>query len=361
MWIWELAFTQGGDWAAILERAKAEGVRTLYLKSGDGSTYWSQFSPALVKYLHGAGLRICAWQYVYGSQPAAEARVGAEAVHAGADCVVIDAEASYQGRYLAAQTYLRDLRRAIGSSYPLALTSFPYVDYHPSFPYSVFLGPGGAQYNLPQMYWRAIGVSPQQVFAHTYAFNRPYARPIYPLGQIYGGPPPRQIRSFRTLARAYGARGVSWFDWQDAGRRQFAAISGSTPALAAGFVPYAALAQLASGARGDLVVWAQEHLVSAGQTLAISGLFGSAMLAAVESFQSAHRLPVTGLVDQATWTALLRYRPVRVRWTTRNGHLVGVAVHAHRALAGALSQPVPASASLPARGYEIPPALGAGR
>ena len=53
----------------------------------------------------------------------------------------------------------------------MALAGFPYVDYHPGFPYSVFLGPGGAQYNAPQMYWVDIGTSVNTVYAHTYAYN----------------------------------------------------------------------------------------------------------------------------------------------------------------------------------------------
>ncbi len=76
----------------------------------------------------------------------------------GADCLVIDAEAEYEGRYGAADTYVDKLRHAIGRHFPTALSSFPYVDYHPSFPYSVFLGKGGARFNLPQVYWHAIGV-----------------------------------------------------------------------------------------------------------------------------------------------------------------------------------------------------------
>jgi hypothetical protein len=46
--------------------------------------------------------------------------------------------------------------RKVGDAYPLALSSFPYVDYHPAFPYSVFLGQGGAQSNVPQLYWYAM-------------------------------------------------------------------------------------------------------------------------------------------------------------------------------------------------------------
>ena len=80
------------------------------------------------------------------------------------------------------------LRSLIGPRYPVALAAFPYVDFHPSFPYSVFLGPGGAQYNAPQMYWRDIGTSVAAVYAHTYSFNRIYQRPIFPLGQLYSQP-----------------------------------------------------------------------------------------------------------------------------------------------------------------------------
>ena len=99
------------------------------------------------------------------------------------------------------------LRRAVGDDYPLALSSFPYVDYHPSFPYSVFLGPGGAQYNLPQLYWYAIGDPLAVSVRHTYAFNRPYGRPQLPVGQTWQDPPKGQVLDFRRLARAYGSTG----------------------------------------------------------------------------------------------------------------------------------------------------------
>src|SRR6185437_9928868 len=121
------------------------------------------------------------------------------AVHDGADCLVIDAESEYEGKYVSAQVYIQRLRALIGYSYPLVLAGFPYIDYHPSFPYSVFLGPGGAQYNAPQMYWRDIGTSVAAVYAHTYSLNRIYQRAIFPLGQLYSHPPPRQIVRFREL------------------------------------------------------------------------------------------------------------------------------------------------------------------
>ena len=184
MWIWYVSHSDGGDYQSIAARASANGIRTLFIKSGDGSMYWSQFNRALVDALHAQGIAACAWQFVYGNDPLGEAAVGAEAVRNGADCLVIDAEAAYEGRYTSAREYMDALRSDVGTDYPLGLSSFPYVDEHPDFPYSVFLGPGGANYNLPQMYWRDIGTSVPQVYAHTYADNVIYRRPIRPLGQV---------------------------------------------------------------------------------------------------------------------------------------------------------------------------------
>jgi hypothetical protein len=149
MWIWYVARSNGGNLSSIIATAHKHAVGTVIVKSGDGSNYWSQFSSRLVTTLHRGGLQVCAWQYVYGSHPLMEAEVAAEAVRAGANCLLIDAEGEYQGRYAAAQIYLRKLRGLVGASYPVGLASFPYVDYHPSFPYSVFLGPGGASARLP--------------------------------------------------------------------------------------------------------------------------------------------------------------------------------------------------------------------
>ena len=46
----------------------------------------------------------------------AEAKRGAQAVRKGADCLVIDAESPYEGRYAAADKYINKLRSRIGSS-----------------------------------------------------------------------------------------------------------------------------------------------------------------------------------------------------------------------------------------------------
>src|SRR4029077_2113937 len=91
--------------------------------------------------------------------------------------------------------------------------------------YSVFLGPGGAQYNAPQMYWKDIGVSVDTVYANTYIANRIYGRALFPLGQTYGGVSSADIVRFREEAVDYGASGVSFWDWQETNSHGWAALA----------------------------------------------------------------------------------------------------------------------------------------
>jgi hypothetical protein len=364
MWIWVLSATDGGNLSQIISDAHALGVRTLMIKSGDGAGMWSQFNPSVVSALHAAHLHVCAWQFVYGDQPGAEAQVGAQAVRDGADCLVIDAESQYEGKYVQAQTYIQDLRKLIGYSYPVALAGFPYIDYHPAFPYSVFLGRGGAQFNTPQMYWKDIGTSVPAVYAHTYEFNEVYQRPIEPLGQIYDAPPAGQVRQFRAVSRYYGATGISWWDWQSASPGAWRAVAQPAGRIA-NFVPYTTAASIGLHALGDLVVWAQEHLVAAGQQISIDGDFGPATQSAVENFQTQHGLPVTGVIDAPTWAALLRYRPVAVKWVKhkkggQSAVLASIRSAASYHRGAPLTLGVPVSAHARARRDELAGAGGAG-
>ncbi len=361
MWLWYVSASDGGNLTSIIADARSHGITTLMIKAGDGSSPWSQFSPQLVSTLHAAGLRVCAWQYVYGNYPASEAQIGAAAVHDGADCLLIDAEAEYEGKYVAAQTYMTDLREAIGANFPVSLASFPYVDYHPGLPYSVFLGPGGAQYNTPQMYWQDIGTTVDGVYQHTMSYNQVYGRTIIPLGQVYSNPPASAVMRFRLLSRAYGTPGVSWWDWQDAGASQWRALAKPATWLT-GFTSPASSPIISQGAKGDLVVWAQEHMLSAGYAVTINGRYTAAFTTVVQAFQTAKGLTADGVIGPQTWAALLAYAPAKVLWSSKGAVPATTAsssvVHAAR-LGEALRLAVPASAGLRAKRYEIPAHLGA--
>jgi hypothetical protein len=361
MWIWYLGRSHGGSPSRIAAHAKAHGVRTIFVKSADAANVWSQFTAAAVASLKATGLRVCGWQFVYGNDPIGEAQAAAWAKEAGADCFVIDAEGHYEGRYAQAQRYVTKLRELVGPDYPIGLTSFPYVDYHPGLPYSVFMGPGGATFNLPQVYWKTIGDSVDESLAHTYQWNIPYETPIYPLGQTYDGPRAADVKRFRQLSDAYGARGLSWWVWQFASNSDWDALAAPIanlptperlwPTLRAG-------ANGRTGSRGDLVVWAQQHLVGAGAGIRVDGAYGPGTANAVRAFQSDANLPVTGVIDATTWPALLRTTPIAVDWVARarasaarRGARAAVA-NAGGGITG------PPSAALPAKRYEIPPGPG---
>jgi len=315
MWIWYLSQSAGGSIPSIVARAHAAGVTTLFIKSGDGShNYWSQFSSELVAQLHAGGLKACAWQYVYGSNPTGEAELGARAVAAGADCLVIDAEVEYEGHYAAAQTYINTLRAKIGPNFPVGLASFPYVSYHTAEPYSVFLGPGGAQYNAPQMYWHDIGVSVDTVYANTYIGNRIYDRPIFPLGQTYGGVSTSDLLRFREEAVDYSAAGLSFWDWQETPASGWSTLAAPLAPLTS-VTPNTTYPQLSSGSKGDPVLWMQEHLASAIPAQPTTGSFSSQTATNLRAFQTAHAIAPSGVTDAATWTALLALPPVAVNWT----------------------------------------------
>jgi hypothetical protein len=244
---------------------------------------------------------------------------------------------------------MNTLRPMIGNDYPLGLASFPYVDYHPALPYSVFLGPNGAQYNVPQLYWKDIGTTVDQGYIHTWVWNRIYQRQIDPLGQVYSNPKANQIRRFRALALSHGFQGVSWWDWQEARNRQWQALS--TPVAPATTQPYPSYPFLHLGSKGDFVAWAQQLLAGAGYPIAINGYFQSPMQATVLQFQSAHGLPASGNLDVPTWDLLLSYTPVSVTWTSGGA----VASAAASSSGGTLRLRPPKSARLPALRDEIPP------
>jgi peptidoglycan hydrolase-like protein with peptidoglycan-binding domain len=109
-----------------------------------------------------------------------------------------------------------------------------------------------------------------------------------------------------------------------------------------------------------MVVWAQEHLVTAGYPTAVDGSYGPSTQTTVESFQTAQGLTADGIVGPATWAALLRYAPAAVSWT-HTGAVLASAADVSRVHSGhALRLAVPKSARLPARRDEIAGAGGRG-
>ncbi|MDQ2700164.1 MAG: peptidoglycan-binding protein, partial [Actinomycetota bacterium] len=284
MWIWYVDNSHDGNVRDIIRQARASKIKTLYIKSADGTGTWSQFSKALVRRFQRAGLKVCGWHYVYGSQPVREAKASAAAKRRGANCFVIDAEAEYEGNYSGADRYITELRRRVGKKFPLSLSTFPYTHFHPAFPYSVFLGPGAATANLPQVYWAAIGDTVRESVDITWLQNRLYKRKIFPVGQTYENPRPRELTAFRRYMLNYGTA-PSWWSWQETNAREWKVLGRP---LAGPYPRYRIETEhpvAKRGARGDQVVWLQQHLAGAGFKVRVSGIFDRKTDRAVRVFQ----------------------------------------------------------------------------
>jgi hypothetical protein len=311
LWVREVTPLETGR--DLVTDATRAGVRTLYVKAGDGSTPELQFSPTVVSEARAAGATVCGWMFAYGLDPAAEAKIAVAAVRAGAQCLVIDAEGQYDKLYGAAQLFVHELRSQLGAHFPIGLAGQAEVLQHPTFPYSVFLGPGGFDVVLPQVYWRDFGVSVDAAFAATIGVNSIYGRPVLPVGQLYGPPATSELLRFRALAGAYGLAGWSFFDLDVAQPAQLEALAAPVHRLARRSI---AGPTLRAGADGDAVVQAQELLNAAGSHLPVGGFFGAVTARAVASFQRRHRLRPSEVITAATWKALMRFHPHEPSWAS---------------------------------------------
>ncbi len=298
---------------ALAAEVAAAGARTVFVKAADGAALDPGFTAPFVDAVRGRGISICAWVFAYGSDPVHEAEAAAGAARAGAQCLVVDAEGQYEKRYGEAQTYVRELRALLGRAFPIGLAGQAEVLEHQEFPYSVFLGPGGFQYDMPQVYWRELSLSPSSALSLSFAQNEWYGRPIAPVGQLFDGVSSAEAWQFVAGASIDGAAGLSFFDLEAMPAAAIAtALQEPVPALRRLIAP----ATLHVAADGDEVVWAQEHLNGAGARLPVGGFYGNQTAKAVARFQRRHRLHATGVLDGRTWRALLRVRPRVPSWAS---------------------------------------------
>jgi hypothetical protein len=311
MWITQIPLTQSGSETVV--QMAADGVHTVYVKAAEGATAEPQFSSALVSEMRAAGATVCAWTFAVGANPVGEAAAAVAAVRDGAQCLVVDAEGEYDALYGAAQLFVRSLRAQLGAGFPIGLASQAEVAEHPTFPYSVFLASGAFNAVLPLMYWRDFGISVDAVYAATMGANSIYARPILPVGQLYGSPTTAEVLRFRALAHAYGTPGMSFFDLAAAQPEGLLALSAPLPKLAREAV---VAPTFHAGAGCDEIVQAQELLNAAGAHLPVGGFFGTETTRAVTTFQSRHHLRPSGVLGPATWKALLRLRPREPSWAS---------------------------------------------
>jgi hypothetical protein len=123
------------------------------------------------------------------------------------------------------------------------------------------------------------------------------------VGQAYdgaseGGPPgvpPRaQLLAFMQAADQAGAIGVSWWSWQHADQQAWDAVRDA---------PQFVLPPSPATQPGQIRAY-QALLSSLGFAAARTGVWDPATIGAVQAYQKAARLPVSGIVDEDTRATL---------------------------------------------------------
>ncbi len=221
--IWKLPNCEGGEPGRIARRAADAGLEHVLIKIADGVTAFgdSGLNRAVVAALHERNIHAWGWHYVYGKEPAAEARLAVSQVRAlGLDGFCVDAEAEFTqaGKAAAARTFMIELRGGL-PRFPIALSSYRYPSIH-QIPWSVFLE--RCDYNMPQVYWEQSHNPAEQLERSTHellALHPP--RAVFPTGSAYGAAgwqaTPADLRHFLKAARNLGLSGANFYSWDYAG------------------------------------------------------------------------------------------------------------------------------------------------
>ena len=313
MWIYIDQRAEGGNPDAIVARAKATGLTHLYVRTGTLKEGFmgAPFLDALLPKAHAAGIRVYAWDFPYLNDAASDVNRAVAAINHRTpdghrvDGYVADIELRSMGVNVnpqTATTFGSLLRKAVGPNFPLiacvprpspALITYPFAEVVASF-----------DAVAPMVYW--MGRDPAADIAGAIRDLAPLGKPIIPVGQAYdgfteGGPPgvpPRdQLLKFMESAEQHGAIGVSWWSWQHADQQAWDAIRDAPQfTLPVGEGSTFTVGQVRSY---------QMLLHTLGFPMPITALWDEATVAAVQAYQRAARLPVTGVIDEATRTVLL--------------------------------------------------------
>jgi hypothetical protein len=224
--IWKIRECERGSVETIAALAQAAGLTHVLIKIADGSYAYNvdtatriDLVPGLAHALRARGIQVWGWHYVYGIDPAGEARMAVRRVNElKLDGYVIDAEVEYKepGRAAAARRFMKDLRIAL-PDLPVALSSFRFPSYHPQLPWREFLE--YCDFNMPQVYWEQAhnpGHQLQRCVREFQSMN--HARPVIPTGPSYKWngwrPSETDIQEFLLTASQLGLPAVNFYSWE---------------------------------------------------------------------------------------------------------------------------------------------------
>ena len=236
VWVWNWRRCDGGDPAKVAARLRTAGCRGALIKAHDGPRWFDQGRPwrEIAAALKAEGLAAGGWAYLYGRDPAGEARLVGETVsYGGAELFVLDAESEFEGQPSAtggAEELCRRVREHVGPDYSLYYSSFAITRYHRSFPYAAFERhcTGAA----PQVYWNAFRWPVAQAVRWTYEDYAAQGTPpqrLFPVAGLYSGrgvryPAPVDVAAFAAEAARRGSPGISFWSYEHMSEEMWDAV-----------------------------------------------------------------------------------------------------------------------------------------
>jgi hypothetical protein len=241
MWIWKFKQSEGGDADAIVARAKAAGLRQLWIRVGDSQDgfYGADVLANLVPKAHKAGLAVIGWGFPYLHDPMSDATWSMAAVRwRGPDGSKLDGfspdiELASEGVLLTERriTVYLGLLRPAGPDTVLVATVYRPTDklWNGDYPYRA-IAPYVDAF-APMVYWGCTepGQSVQQAVERLSTL-----KPVHVVGQGYdagpeggrtGAPSATETVRFLDVARRTGAAGASFWVWQSIQGEQWNALS----------------------------------------------------------------------------------------------------------------------------------------
>ncbi len=224
-YIWKVNYCNGGDINSILEDCQAANLSHVLVKISDGDRKYNYIKDQnidlvapLAKLLKENGIQVWGWQYLYGDDPADEARVSYQRIkELDLDGYVANAEYEFKftGKDLAATQIMQEMRKAL-PNLPMALSTYRLPLYHASFPYSEFLE--YCDINMPQVYWQGVHNPDAQIIKSIGHYdNIEPTRPFIPTGSVYTDahwePTEYDVQVFLETATELGLSAVNFWSW----------------------------------------------------------------------------------------------------------------------------------------------------
>ncbi|MBW3556375.1 MAG: peptidoglycan-binding protein [Actinobacteria bacterium] len=317
MWIWLHERAEGGDPAAIVQRAKEVGLTHLYVRTGTLKEGFmaAGFLDRLLPVAHANGIRVYGWDFPYLKHPGADVDRAVAAIEYTTpdghriDGFSADIESTREGttnEIVYVNAYVTWLRGRVGPNYPLIATipNPTPAKVASGFPYAQVVSTFDAV--APMVYW--MNRDPASDVANAIAYLSQFGKPVFPVGQAYdggpeGGPPGvpgrDQLIRFMQAADQHGSGGVSFWSWQHATQEAWDAVRDAAEFR---LVPGGPSGE---GLTPGMVRAYQLNLTSLGFPVAADGVWGPATVEAVLNYQRAARLAPSGHVDAATRDFLL--------------------------------------------------------